>query len=106
MASLETVVSLSTRSALAAALEGLEQGAVERSMPSERAHKFACQALLGSVMLMQDVGDSPALLKDNVASPGGTTIAGLAALEERGTRGALIRMVRQAAWDAVEGRQR
>jgi pyrroline-5-carboxylate reductase len=75
-------------------------------MPREDARRFAQQALLGSVRLLADVGESPAALKDRVASPAGTTIAGLATLEDRGVRGALIRMVRQVATAEVEGGER
>ena len=79
---------------------------MDAGMPKQESALTPAQALLGSADADEGLGDSPALLKDNVASPGGTTIVGLAALEEHGARGALIRMVRRAAWDAVEGRQR
>jgi pyrroline-5-carboxylate reductase len=88
------------------ALQGVEQGAVDSGLPRQSAGKFARQALLGTALLLEDLGDSPAGLKDRVASPGGTTIAGLAALEARAVRGSLIRAVDHAVKDAGEGRQK
>ncbi len=88
------------------ALQGVEQGAVDSGLPRQSARKFVRQALLGTVLLMEDIGQSPAALKDRVASPGGTTIAGLAVLEDRAVRGTLIRAVDQAVRDAGEGREK
>jgi pyrroline-5-carboxylate reductase len=91
---------------LAVALEGVEQGAVEAGLPRDKARVFARQALAGSALLMRDISESPAALKDRVASPGGTTIAGLAVLEDQGIRGTLIRAVEQVVQGAVEGRDK
>ena len=106
MTSLEPVISRAVNASLSAALEGIEEGAVDAGLPRESARAFARQALVGSALLLEDVAESPAALKDRVASPGGTTIAGLAVLEDRGTRGALIRAVDQAVQGAVEGRDK
>jgi len=91
---------------MAAALNGLEQGGVDAGMPPQRARDYARQALLGTTLLMNDLAESPARLKDLVTSPGGTTIVGLAALEDRGVRGVLLRMVQEAAGHAAEGRDK
>ena len=51
----------------------------------------------GTAALIEQTGEHPAQIKDRVASPGGTTIAGLAVLEQRAVRGALIDAVVAAA---------
>ena len=106
MASPDRVISSAVSGCLMSALQGVEQGAVDSGLPRESAAKFARQALLGTALLLEDLGDSPAVLKDRVASPGGTTIAGLAALEAHAVRGSLIRAVDHAVKDAGEGREK
>lgn len=106
MSSLESAISSTVSASLAAALEGIEEGALDAGLPPESARSFARQALLGSALLMEDVTESPAALKDRVASPGGTTIAGLAALEDQGVRATLIRAVEVVVQSAVEGRDK
>jgi pyrroline-5-carboxylate reductase len=80
---------------LTVALEGIEDGAVAAGLPTDIARAFTKQTLLTTALLLQHQGGSPADLKDQVASPAGTTIAGLAVLEERGVRGAFIRAMEQ-----------
>ena len=106
MASLEPAIAESASVAMQAALDGLEQGGVDAGMPRQSAHKYARQALLGTTLLMNDLSQSPADLKDLVTSPGGTTIVGLAALEDQGVRGVLLRMVQEAVDKSAEGRDR
>jgi pyrroline-5-carboxylate reductase len=81
---------------LTAALEGIEEGAVEAGLPRETAKGFVRQTALGTALLLARHQGSPADLKDQVASPAGTTIAGLAVLEDRAVRGAFIRAVEAA----------
>lgn len=100
MASLETRVAAVVEASLGVALEGVSDGAVEAGLPREASVALAHQSLLGAVTLLDDHTQSPAVLKDRVASPGGTTIAGLAALEEAGVRGAFLRAVE---WSALAG---
>ncbi len=76
---------------LTVALEGIEQGAVDGGLDRKTARALVRQTLLATALLLQDHPGSPADLKDQVASPGGTTIAGLAALEDHGVRGAFLR---------------
>jgi pyrroline-5-carboxylate reductase len=102
LASLEPLISSTTSGSLVAALEGIEEGAADAGLSPELARAFAWQALLGSAMLMDDAAESPAALKDRVASPGGTTIAGLAVLEDQGVRGTLIRAVERVVRGAAE----
>jgi pyrroline-5-carboxylate reductase len=81
---------------LAVALEGMEEGAVRSGLSRPTARAFVRQALLGTALLLDNEAESPAKLKDRVASPGGTTIAGLAVLEDHSVRGAFIRAVEVA----------
>lgn len=82
---------------LALVLEGLEDGAVRAGLPRQVARAFVRQTAAGTAKLLQEGTSSAAELKDRVSSPGGTTIAGLAVLEDRGVRGALLRAVEAAA---------
>ncbi len=91
-----TAVSGSSIAFLALALEGMEDGAVRAGMPRALARAFIRQtALAGSLLLQQHLG-SAADIKDEVSSPAGTTIAGLAVLEDCGVRGAFLRAIEEA----------
>jgi pyrroline-5-carboxylate reductase len=88
-------VTCSSLGFITVALEGIEEGAVEAGLPRGTARAFVRQTLLATALLLEAHPGSPADLKDQVASPGGTTIAGLAALEDRAARGAFIRAVEE-----------
>lgn len=85
-------------------LEGLEEGAVSEGLPRATARSFAHQTALATALLLREHPGSPADLKDQVASPGGTTIAALATLEDAAVRGAFIRAVQLSASQVRAGR--
>ncbi len=76
--------------------EALADAAVADGMPREDARRCAASMLLGAARLLLADAASPAELKDRVGSPGGTTMAGIAALESRAFRSAVIAAMRAA----------
>lgn len=78
------------------AIEALADAGVRVGLPRDVALQLAAQTLLGASRLVLESGEHPARLKDMVTSPGGTTIAGVAALERAGYRSALISAVEAA----------
>jgi pyrroline-5-carboxylate reductase len=77
-------------------LESLIDGGVLMGLPRPIARELVLQTALGTIKLAQETGRHPAELKDMITSPGGTTIRGLAVIEERGVRGALMEAVEAA----------
>ncbi|MEO1391692.1 MAG: pyrroline-5-carboxylate reductase [Cyanobacteria bacterium J06634_5] len=78
-------------------IESLADGGVASGLPRVIANQLALQTVLGTAELLAQTGMHPAVLKDRVTSPGGTTIAGVACLEELGLRTSLIEAVRVAS---------
>lgn len=83
-------------------IEGLSDGGVRMGLPRDVATKLAAQTLLGAAQMVLTTGQHPGALKDAVTSPGGTTIAGLHALELGGMRGILMNAVQSATNRSLE----
>ncbi|MBW4652963.1 MAG: pyrroline-5-carboxylate reductase [Kaiparowitsia implicata GSE-PSE-MK54-09C] len=87
---------------VAIVIEALADGGVAAGLPRAIAAQLALQTVLGTAQLLHQTGLHPAELKDRVTSPGGTTITGIATLEQAGLRSALIEAVRAASHRSKE----
>jgi pyrroline-5-carboxylate reductase len=74
-------------------IEALAAGGVQEGLRLDIAHQLAVQTVFGAAKLVKDTGEHPALLREKVCSPGGTTIAAIRSLEERGLRASLMEAV-------------
>lgn len=83
-------------------IEALADGGVACGLTRDKALNFAVQTVVGSAKLLQETKEHPAALKDAVCSPAGTTIGGVAALENGGFRAATINAVKAAYNRSVE----
>lgn len=83
-------------------IEALSDAGVKVGLPRYTALQLAAQTVLGSARLLQESGEHPGSLKDQVTSPGGTAIAGLHTLEAGGLRTTLINAVEAATRRARE----
>jgi pyrroline-5-carboxylate reductase len=83
-------------------IEALTDGGVRVGLPRDVAATLAAQTVFGAAKMVLETGLHPAVLKDGVASAGGSTISGLHALENRGLRGALMDAVAAATSRAKE----
>lgn len=78
---------------LAVVAEAMADGAVACGLPRQLAHRLSHRTMAGTAALLRDQALHPAVLKDQVSSPGGTTIAGLRRLEQAGVRAGMIEAI-------------
>lgn len=83
-------------------IEGLSDGGVLGGLTRNQAVHLVAQAMLGTAKMVLESHEHPAVLKDQVCTPGGCTIAGVVALEEGGIRGTLARAVQCTAQRASD----
>ncbi len=83
-------------------IEFLAEGGVEVGLPAELAATLAAHTVAGAAEMVLATGETPAVLRDRVTSPGGTTLAGLKALEENGFHSAVLAAVRAATLRSAE----
>lgn len=83
-------------------IEALADGGVKMGLSRSMAQLLAAQTVLGAAKMVLESGEHPGALKDRVASPGGTTIAGLHTLEEGKFRGTVMSAVQSATLKSRE----
>ena len=78
-------------------MEAAAMGAIHAGLPKALAYKGAAAAVLGAARLAMESGKTPSELRDDICTPGGMTIEGIAELERSGARGTMMRAVLAAA---------
>lgn len=83
-------------------IEALADGGVKQGLPRQTALKLAVQTVYGAAKMLKEMETHPAVLRDNVTSPGGTTVYALHELEKVGFRNAAIKAVEAATHRSKE----
>ena len=74
-------------------IEALTDGGVKMGLPRDVSIKLAAQTIYGAALVVKETGLHPAILRDQVTTPGGTAIAAISDLEKNGLRPMLISAV-------------
>lgn len=82
-------------------IEAMADGGCYAGIPRDQTYQLAAQAVLGAAKMVLETGKHPGQLKDEVCSPGGTTIRAVAELEKCGMRSAVMEAIRSCV-DAAE----
>lgn len=98
-----TVVSGSSPALIYELIDTLADAALRYGMKKSDALQMAAQAVLGSARMVLESGEHPAVLRDRVCSPGGTTIEEMAALAESGFRASVLKGA-EACYQACKGK--
>ena len=83
-------------------LEAMVDGGVRMGLARDKAHSLAVQTMKGTIMMLDKEKLHPSLMKEAITSPGGTTIAGLVLLDEKGFKGRVVRALEAAQSRAKE----
>ena len=83
-------------------LEAMIDGGVKTGIPRDKARAISLQVIKGTIAMLDEENIHPALMREMITSPGGTTISGLAALEDKAFRGSVIEAIEKAAQRAKE----
>ncbi|MGL4606507.1 MAG: pyrroline-5-carboxylate reductase [Eubacteriaceae bacterium] len=83
-------------------IEAMADGGVLHGFPRDQAYRLAAQAVLGAAKLVLESGEHPGKLKDQICTPGGTTIEAVRVLEEKGFRDAVISAVDACSKKSIE----
>ena len=78
-------------------IDALADAGVRVGLPRKTAIMLAAQTMMGAAKMVLETGEHPAVLRDGVTSPGGTTIAGIHELEKGGVRAAISEAVYMSA---------
>ncbi|QGN17119.1 pyrroline-5-carboxylate reductase [Kluyveromyces marxianus] len=83
-------------------IESMMEAGLKMGIPLKESRECAIKVLEGTAKMVEITGESPGALKHQVCTPGGTTIAGLCVMEDKGVKSGIIRGIEEAARVATE----